>query len=311
MRNSRARPSIPPKLVRFFPSRQDHERVPALNVYMFTEDIANLMPIGGGRRNKSFSVELKGNLADSQRAMQILKGIPEHSGQTPEEIVCRVVDEIAKRVSWEGRAQFELIPYDDGTVFFHGITSIGLIQACGHAVQFLSLEDWKFWGGRRWRITSNSNLWQVDIPASLGGRTRYRRTLARLKRINNLGPEFWQRDISTGKNPAAFDLQGYARMNNVARSILTKQWGWNYRDWSTESTTEFYNLYRRATAEKAKILFREHILSELNRLLLRLGINCKINTQGLLTLADIDELQKDLLSGEISFSHFLDKIHGR
>ena len=306
--NHRPEPVGKPKFVRFFPSKQARETRPALNVHMFKEDIARLMPyrIYDGRKN--LHVRFHGSDTDRGRALNVLQALSEHSHGSDVDIVCRVIDEIAKLISWEGRAQFELLPCQDGSVFFHSITSVNMVKVLGFAIQFVPAKDRKFWGGGRFRFASEKALWSIDIPEGLGGRRRYIKTLKRLGRFDNLGPMFFQNDITSGLVEAKFDQKQYIRANNIFKSRETRQWGWNYRDWSTDGCTEFYNFHRRLTVESAKSIFREHILSELNKLLQRMHIKCAISVEGLLTIPEIGHLKRDLIAGEISFSELLDRI---
>lgn len=306
--NRQAEPVEKPKFVRFFPSRQNKDSKLTLNAHMFAEDIARLMPYRVRDGRKVLQVKFHGSVADRDHALRVLQALSEHSHGNHADIVCRVVDDIARHISWEGRAQFELLPCEDGSIFFHRVTSVNMLQIFGLVIQFVPAKDRKFWGGNRFRFARKSALWHVDIPDSLGGRRRYIKTLRRLECFDNLGPIFFQKDITSALTETRFDQRRYIQMNNIFKSIETHRWGWNYRDWSTESRTEFFNFYRRLSAEKAKSLFREHILSELNKLLKRLQISCTISVEGLLTVPDIEQLKRDLVDGEIGFSSLLDRV---
>jgi hypothetical protein len=156
------------------------------------------------------------------------------------------------------------------------------------------------------RWVSLSALWSIDVPRELGGRCGYRQLLSNMRKFGNLGPQFLSSASQHGNNPANFDIKEYARANNIFRYIVAHAWGWDCRDWSTDRTTEFYNLYRSAAAEKAKRIFRSHIISQINALLARLEIGCTISVEGLPSAENAQRMQDALLTGELSFKDFVD-----
>ncbi|MGA4212518.1 hypothetical protein ACI2UO_11670 [Ralstonia nicotianae] len=295
-----------PRLVGFLPSLRQSEEAIVQNIFMFVEDISHPMPFRLGGKKKRFSVRLSGTDTEQRKALQVLDSLSEHSGNTPEDKLCRAVDTLAKRIAWEGRAQFELIPQDDGTMVFHLVTTKRLFRFAGFAVQYLAREDRKFWKSTALRWVPLSALWHIDVPRDLGGRLGYCRLLSNLKKFDNLGPRFFSFDVRRGGNPRNFDIAEYARTNNVFRYKAAHAWGWDCRDWSTDRTTEFYNLYRGAAAERSKRVFRSHIISQINNLLARLEIDCIISVEGLPSAADAQQMQDELVTGELSFKDYLD-----
>ncbi len=304
MRSGEAHPKRKPRLVGFLPSLRRSAEAIGQNGYMFVEDISHPMPVRLGRK-RSFSVRLDGADAEQRKALQVLDGLSEHPGTSPEDKLSRAVDALAKRIAWEGRAQFELIPLDDGTTFFHQVTTKRLFRFAGFAVQYLAPEDRAFWKSSALRWAPLSALWHIDVPRELGGRLGYRRLLENLRKFDNLGPPFLSFDIWHGGNPRNFDINEYARNNNIYRYKTAHAWGWDCRDWSTDRTTEFYNLYRGASAERAKRIFRSHIISQMNVFLARLQIDCTISVEGLPSEADAQQMQEGLVTGELSFKDYL------
>lgn len=302
-------PKWTPRLARFLPSLRQSEEDIIQNVFMFVEDISHPMPLHRTRK-KGLSVRMIGTEDAQRKALQVLDDLSEHEGRSPEEKLVRAVDTLAKRIAWEGRAQFELIPRDDGTTVFHQVTTKRLLRFIGFAVQYLNPEDRKFWQSPALRWVPLSAMWHIDVPSELGGRRGYRRMLSRLRKFNNLGPRFLSVDMQRGGNPSNFDITAYARSNNIFRFKLAHLWGWNCRDLSTERTTEFYNMYRSAAAERSKCIFRNHIISQINSLLERLEIDCSIAVEGLLSAGDAQRMMCELLSGQLGFKEFLDIKYG-
>ncbi|MBM7131267.1 hypothetical protein [Dyella mobilis] len=297
-----------PAFVRFFRSDQAKYTGPTLNVHMFTEDIVDLMPYGFHKGSKNRTVKFEGSEAERARAIHILQGMSEHTYGLDADTVCRAINDLAKRIAWEGRALFEILPCEDGSVFLHSVTSRRMVRIFGLAVQFVPRKDRALWGGPRFRRAVGSSLWNVDIPRCLGGRRSYLRTLKRLERFDGFGPAFFQKDMQSGLIEARFDHRKYNRMISIFKSIVTYQWGWNYRDWSMDNSTEFFDVYRRLREERAKVMFRDHIIGEINKLFSRLSIHCVLSVDGLLTLSEVDALEKNLISGELSFSDLLDRV---
>jgi hypothetical protein len=99
------------------------------------------------------------------------------------------------------------------------------------------------------------------------------------------------------------------RLNNIFLFRVTEQWGWNCRSLASEMTTEFYSIYRHVAAEKAKIRFREHIIAEINALLARLGVKCAIEVHGLPSVGEVGDMKHGLVTGELSFTEFLNRIY--
>ncbi|MGA4196588.1 hypothetical protein ACI2VG_05825 [Ralstonia nicotianae] len=310
MTSVESRPKRQPRLVGFLPSLRRSGEAIGQNVYMFVEDISHPMPVRLGRK-RSFSVRLDGTDAEQRKALRVLDGLSERSGISPEDKLGRAVDTLAQRIAWDGRAQFELIPLDDGATFFHLVTTKRLFRLAGFAVQYLAPEDRTFWESTALRWAPLSALWHIDIPRELGGRLGYRRLLANLRKFGNLVPPFLSFGVRYGENPRNFDINEYARINNIFRYKAALAWGWDCRDWSTDRTTEFYNLYRAAAAEKAKRIFRSHIISQINVLLARLQIDCTISVEGLPSEADAQQMQEGLVTGELSFKDYLDARYDR
>lgn len=304
MTSETPQPKRPPFLVRFLPSLSQSDESTIPNIFMFMEDVAHPMPFRLSRKN-SFSVRLNGTEAEQQKVLKVLDNLSEHEGYSPEEKLGNAVDTLAKRITWEGRAQFELIPMEDGTTFFHDVTTKRLFRFMGFAIQYLAPKDRKFWKGTALRWAPLSTLWHIDVPHELGGRRGYLRLLSSLRKFGELGPSFLSTDGWFEKRPRNFDIKEYVRFNSIFRYKITHAWGWNCRDFSTEQTTEFYNLYRSATAEKAKRIFRSHIISQINALLVRLKINCTISVEDLPSVEDAQQMKDKLVTGELSFKDFL------
>lgn len=305
MTHEEPRPKWLPRLVPFFPSSQHAEGKVHQNIFMFAQDFSHVMPTGS-RRKKRLSVELSGDDDSQRRALEILDALSERAGHSSEEKLSNAVDTVAGRIVCEGRAQFELVPRDDGTTQFHAITTKNMFRLFGYGFQYLCPQDREFWKSSAVRNVPLSALWHIDVPRELGGRRGHRRMLSALKTFDNLGPRFWSHDIERGENPSHFDLGTYVRSHKIFQYKAAHLWGWNCRDWSSDRTTEFYNMYLSAASERAKCVLRSHIISAINALLVCMNINCSITVRGLATAAEVQQLMRELVTGELSFKQFAD-----
>ncbi|SDC47097.1 hypothetical protein [Paraburkholderia lycopersici] len=309
MTREKPRPKWTPRLAKFLPSLRRTEEDINQNIFMFVEDISNPMPLHRTKK-MGLSVQLSGTEDAQRRALQVLDDLSERSGHSAEDKLANAVDSLAKGIAWEGRVQFELIPRDDGTTFFHQFTTKRSLRIFGVVVQYLSLDDRQFWQSPALRWAPVSTMWHIDVPKELGGRRGHKCLLLGLRKFNNLGPRFLSTDMQSGGNPSNFDISAYVRSNNIFRFKLAHAWGWNCRDLSTDRTTEFYNMYRSAAAEKSQSILRSHIIAQINSLLKRLKIDCTISAEGLLTTEAAERMMHELVSGQLSFKEFLDIKYG-
>jgi hypothetical protein len=100
----------------------------------------------------------------------------------------------------------------------------------------------------------------------------------------------------------------YVRNSEIYYDRITQTWGWNRRDWTQERSTEFFNFYRTITFRWAQAVLREHIIKEINDLLVRLNIGSMIVISGLPTSDEILEIRKEMLDGRISFGKAFDQV---
>ena len=137
-----------PTVARHFQSLKSEYLAHNLNVHMFTEDVhLAVMPIGGSSRKK-YSITFNGSKADCERAAQLVGNIARHDRHELSRSVCDAVEEVAKRLSWEGRAVFEIIQSDENVPFLYGFTSKNLLKLFGWFLQIIPKGDWELWRRR-------------------------------------------------------------------------------------------------------------------------------------------------------------------
>lgn len=309
MRRQRSNLQPKPTVARHFQSLNADQFAHNLNVHMFTEDVhLAVMPIEGRSRAKDeFSITLNGSKEECERAQQLIGNIGRFDRHNLTGSISDAVDEIARRLSWEGCAVYEIIPDESDVPYLYGFTSTNLLKLFGWFIQIIPKGDWELWG-KKCALVHSSKIWRIEMPKSLGGRRGYVGIINRLKRFDLIGPKFWRVDLESSKQSDLYDFQMYNRKSEIYRSKVTRTWGWNRRDWSQERTTEFFCFYKQATFRWAQAVLREHIIAELNILLHRLGIECEIVVSGLPTTSEIQEIRRKLLTGELSFASAADKV---
>jgi len=297
------------RFVEYFPSVAAHIDINP-DVHMFAQDVAlGVMPIGDWtRRHENFAVIFNGDEVECQRAKEVLGTISSHRRYDPEELVSDVVNTTAQHLAWQGVAAFEIISNtENGAIELYSFPTARLLRLPWFCLQFVPLKDWSA-VGRRIVIGASKNIWYVTMPVSLGGKPSYRQLLARLSKGERLGPKFWQDDLRRGELDKDFDFQKYARDAAIYLGKATRSWGWNGRDWTEQWWTEYFGVYRRINFYLAQAFLREHIISELNRLMVRLQIRCSVNVTGLPKPTEIMEVSRSLQEGLISFTEALDRV---
>ena len=278
------------------------------NVYMFTQDVPlGVMPIGGRtQEDKHFSVTLEGDNSACERALRLLVEIGRHDRRDPKKIVCAAVHEIAQNLSWSGCAVFEIVKDDAGDPHMFAFTSNRLFRIASYFLQIIPRGDWDFWK-KKFVLVPANRIWCVVIPPELGGKTGFKGVLRRLRRANYLGPKFWRKDLELGIQSKTFNFESHLRSNEVYVGRVTKIWGWGRRGSSQERSTAFFSFYRTLRFKWAQAVLRRHIVSELNRLFARLGMECSLRVTGLPTEEDILQINRELVEGRTSFGLALDR----
>ena len=275
---------------------------------MFVEDVhLGVMPIGGRSTYRSeFDVQLEGEADCSEKVSILLERVCNHHRYDFKKLICDAVNSIAQDLAWNGAACYELTEDESSRIVLHPFTSERLFRFPGVAIQLVPQKDWAVLGKRVIAVPTKE-LWYLTMPKILRGRSGYKKILSRLHKHGNIGPRFWLKDVDSIRASKGFSLQEYSRNWEVYIRQTTGVWGWNHRDVSTRFTTEYYYVDRQVTFEWAQAILREYILEELNRLLVRLNIDCQIRVSGLPSSSDILEYRQELKRGDITFKEALDK----
>ena len=221
-------------------------------------------------------------------------------------MLCDAVDQIAVHLSWEGQDVYEIIK-DGDEIYIHGFTPKKLFRIFSWYLQIIPIGERDLWK-RKYTLVKRKKIWDIQIPYSLGGKRGYKKILRKLRGHQDLGPEFYRKDLEHGQTLKNYDFFRYIRNSEIYVNKVTNKWGWNRRDLSQDKCTEFHMFYKQLSFIWAQAILREHIISEINQLLERLSINCKIVVTGLPTAAETLQVRSDMQNGTINFSEALNKV---
>ena len=307
MRRRRKYPNVEPSVASHFPSLSKGYDIDP-DVHMFTEDIhLSIMPIGGRtEKRQGFAVEFRGEEPDCEKAKEIIGELGEFDRYDNAAMVCDAIDNIAKHLAWEGQAVYEIIK-DNEQIYIHSFTSKNLFNLFLWFLQIIPPGDWGLWK-RKYTLVSRKKIWKVNIPHELGGVSGYNRVIKRLRKYNHLGPKFYRQDLEHGLSTKNYDFIKYVRSSEIYFNSVTHKWGWNRRDWSQEKCTEFYSFYKMLSFRYAQAVLREHIINEINQLLNRLSLKCKLVVNGLPAANEILQMRNSMQKGDLSFTEVSDKV---
>lgn len=120
-------------------------------------------------------------------------------------------------------------------------------------------------------------------------------------------PEFARANIGAVVGRPGFNVVEFDMLQSIAINKAAKMWGWNRRDTSETKQTEYYQIYKMARFRFAQALLREHLVSELNKLFVKLGFKCDLSVSGLPTSDGILTVLNDLEVGGVPFNCVFEK----
>ncbi|MDO8281677.1 MAG: hypothetical protein Q7U10_03475 [Thermodesulfovibrionia bacterium] len=268
-----------------------------------------MMPIGGKTdKHPEFAIKFKGNEVDCERAIELCSSLAQYDHSDIVKTVCDVVQQVTLNLAWYGYAVHEIIRDDEDNSKYHlyGFTSKRLFRLPRYFIQWVPKQDYEYLK-KRYVIIPSTDIWEISIPSALGGASGYKNMLLRLKRFEHIGPKFWRSDLENQIQTKGYNFQEYVLTTESYYRKITKHWGWNRRDHSQRNCTEFFTIYKGITFRWAQAILREHIISEINKLLSRLQINAKIVIAGIPLADDILRIRQELVDGKIDFQVAYDK----
>ena len=264
-----------------------------------------IMPFGMGDNPPGFSAKIAGDQGECARAKLLVSSVSRSSGYDDNDVICRAVRKIAESLTAQGGLAYEILPEMGGNLYrLSYFTTQRLIRVPGWYIQLVPHKDRSRNGSSAFVFLRSRNVWEISMPPALGGVHGHARLLRRLGWHEFAGPKFFHQGMEKQKPPEYFDFGEYIRAESVRVWSVTNKWGWMRGD--TSRCTAFYSIHRSIRHEWALAVLREHIIRELNALLMRLGIHAKIAVEGLSSPEEILAISEKMIKGEMTFIQALE-----
>lgn len=281
-------------------------REPGLYAQMFIQDIhAGLMGFRHMREKDGRHVVVEGDEAGKAAVESICTSLTQYSRYDLGETVEEAVESVSLRLAWLGKAVYEICGSSGTELSLASVVPHRLFRIPGGFVQFVPKKDRRWTNGRRYAFLPRRYAWVVCLPWQLGSSRKHRRVLNQLTAVSLPAPDFWTRELQAGKFATEFVVSDYNRNRDAYISRLTRRWGWNRRDSSGTYTTEFFYFFRSLRFRQAQAMLRDHIVSEMNKLLNRLQLDARIRLEGFHSPTKIDELMRQASAGTLHYAEAL------
>ena len=157
------------------------------------------------------------------------------------------------------------------------------------------------------RFIPRSHILHITAPKELGGKRKLKKILRALADISNtITPPFYFEMLEKNEN-IGYDFDLYQKRRYLEKAILTKNYGWNQRNYMDDNLHEYYEIYRRLKNLRALAIFRQHLVRELNKSLNNdyVSTGVEITLEGLPTIETVDEEFKKLQMGNLRFNDLM------
>ena len=299
-----------PRISRAYFPNAKHRDSDEFYASMFTRDVhTGILPFRNGSKYP-FSVSLSRKNLSLEKQLTEFLHIGQFGGWSLEESLWDAVETLSQYLATFGDVYLEIVYEDDKEAV--GLTGkkleflpVGKVfKLYGRYVQVVPYSDWKR-GEKKFYIIPSSRIWHIKLPRKLGTPRQHRKMLKRLNALSQPMPEFALKDGSLGSS-VKYDFTNHRQNKDIAVEQTTSTWG-SIRSLSRiQGTTEYYYIVNRLQATHSQALLREHIFSEVNKLLKRLGVKNSVKIDGLKSSVEILEAIKKLENGTVSFSEAMD-----
>jgi len=292
--------SVKPKALRFAWGKANRRE--AFSKQMFQEDLHSGVLPYHLRRGENEVVAVSGEVDELHKVSVLCDSLGRGRSYSVERSVEDAITEIALRISYYGVALFERVGgWENIPLTMYSFGSEHVWSGPGFLLQIVPRERWSY-TKQKFAIIPSNDVWRIRMPYQLGSPRKYRALLDTLSAWPELGPPFLQSDLDEGRFPRNFAIEDYRRLIRTHQYRATREWGWATRDWSLDYVTEFYQLYRLLTFRWCQALLGEHIVLELNRLLVEYDIKARIELRNVATADAILDVRDKLKIGKIGFS---------
>lgn len=270
---------------------------------MFQEDIyTGILPYHFTRDDES-KIVIVGEDQEKLKLSALFDSLAHGHSYSTEDSARDALGQIALRLAHYGVALFEIVKNSENPSVV--LSSFNPDFAWRLPAFYLQIAPRYTWTrtDRKFAFLRRSDVWRVTLPPALVQVSQYRAILSELSAWSAMGPDFLGAELEEKRRfPSDFVVADYQRMLRVHQYRVTRRWGWIRRDWSLDYVTEFYQFYRFLTFRWAQAVLREHIVSELNTLTVRLNINAKIHLQKLASPNEILDIREKMKQGLLDFA---------
>lgn len=297
-------------------------------VHMFLQDLEHLVPLGSQRtRDAYFDLETN----DKPLAARVLAALDrQYNSLHTDDALRHFLSSTVMELFYSGHsviqiaAKFENNEWNVRSLHPNSsrILSIGsvLIQVLpereshGLAVERETLPP-------EIRVLDRSQLLKISLPSDL--KRKRKRLIKRLRLLSKLSypdteklfPKTTLENPNPQNNP--WDFSVFRKNWDVALFQAVRETGWNARDYSGEEKSDFFTSVWRLRFRKFQAALRIEIIRQLNAQIPRIirqvnpDFSMTITEKGMLTPAELAEMERQLYSGEISFKTVIDETFNR
>ncbi len=280
---------------------------------MLTEDIDNaIIPYCSGPK-KYFLITLTNGTKDTE---ELITSAISHRDYYRDftDVVAECIRRCANEVMYFGKSEYEIVYYY-GDQDKNNIVSFELSHIPNNSIRC----SWR----KIFQVIPADVAEERHVPTSIeldperifvftlpkSIQKNWPRIIESLSDLSDLLlPDFAMPDPRNSRN-IPFDSSYHYLMREQALAKAAKGIGWNARYSYSENVLEFYTLYRFLKFEKFKIEFRDHLFEQLNSILAKvgkeIGFSCQLEVEGLPTLKDVQQAEKDLAGGSKQFKEIM------
>lgn len=274
--------------------------------FMFVQDMyTGLIPY---REEAKYPVKI--TPFDSSKEKLIAEGISNHSYSPSLSDGLRDFIQTSAHVLFQnGSALYEIVckKNEEGKIEEFDLVLIQpycIYKFFGNYYQFISWAEAKR-ARTRVRIIKipSDKILHIYMPKILGGKRGLLRTLKRLWQISKeIHPSFHMEAMEKGID-TGFDFNEYIKFKYLETAKITKIFGWDQRQRTSDYLTEFNFMMSYIRHKRTDVIMRQTIIDALNETLSGeiLNFGVKISIENLPTLEDIEKQKEELNKGNVRF----------
>lgn len=301
------------KSIGYFASHDDpHADIPKGHAFLLARDIPlGIVPYELRRGTSSFDVKLEPASAERTAWLTELLST-DGRGHSLQDALTRFVDDVANHMGYFGEVCFELI-FDDGElpVKLAAIAHERLVRLPCVWIQRIPKADRDYLERGRFVVLPGRNVWRLTMPRRLGTPRAHRRLLRRLESMSSTTSGIALRAFEPGHKSFGYDVTAHHSASERSEERATQKWGTvPSMQRPVGDSTEYFYISRRLAFLEAQAALREHIFSQVNDFLKRLGVEERLVVTGLPSAVEIHAAQSRLQNGKLTLSEALDEASG-